>query len=73
MMNALKNLSVLSVLSLIGFAPVAAAEFETYPLDYFALRAVESNVTVSPDGEHLAMLRIIGKVVQTGRVVADVE
>ncbi len=61
MMKALKNLASLSVLSLIGFAPTAAAEFETYPLDYFALRAVETNVTVSPDGEHLAMLRIIGK------------
>ena len=29
-----------------------------YPLDYFAMRAVVSNVSVSPDGNHLALLKI---------------
>jgi len=32
---------------------------DPYPLEYFALREVTSNVTVSPNGEKLAMLRIL--------------
>lgn len=35
------------------------AEREPYPLEYFALREVFSNVSVSPDGKHLAMLKIL--------------
>ena len=38
-----------------------SAGLEPYPLEYFALRAVVSNVTVSPDGKHLAMLKILTK------------
>ena len=30
----------------------------SYPVDYFAMRAVVSNVSVSPDGKHLALLKI---------------
>ncbi len=37
--------------------PIFAAD--PYPLEYFALREVVSNVTVSPDGEKLAMLKIL--------------
>lgn len=48
---------------LFGFGSVhaASANAEVYPLDYFALREVVSNVTVSPDGERLAMLRILSR------------
>ena len=33
-------------------------DFEPYPLEYWAMRAVISNVAVSPDGNHLALMRI---------------
>ena len=36
-----------------------SAEPVVYPLEYFALREVVNNVSVSPDGERLAMLRIL--------------
>lgn len=39
----------------------SAALTEPYPIEYFALREVISSVTVSPDGERVAMLRIIGR------------
>lgn len=39
----------------------AGAEREPYPLEYFALREVFSNVRVSPDGKHLAMLKILSR------------
>ena len=32
-----------------------------YPLEYFAMRAVVSNVSVSPDGKHLALMKIQSK------------
>ena len=32
-----------------------------YPLDYFAMRSVISNVRVSPDGNHLALMKIATK------------
>lgn len=34
---------------------------EPYPLEYFALRSSMTNVTVSPSGDRLAMLKIIGR------------
>lgn len=37
------------------------ARAEPYPLDYFALREVVSNAQVSPDGKHVAMLRILSR------------
>ncbi len=40
-------------------AQFAAAENEPYPLEYFALREVVSNVEVSPDGKYVAMLKIL--------------
>ncbi|MDH3578592.1 MAG: prolyl oligopeptidase family serine peptidase [Gammaproteobacteria bacterium] len=40
---------------------LAATEVEPYPLEYFALREVVSNVEVSPDGKHVAMLKILSR------------
>lgn len=34
---------------------------EPYPLEYFALREVVNNATVSPDGEKVAMLKILSR------------
>ena len=34
---------------------------EPYPLEYWALRSVDSNVTVSPDGKRVAMLKILSR------------
>ena len=50
-------------LVLLGYGTVhlSAANAEVYPLEYFALREVVSSVTVSPDGERLAMLRILSR------------
>jgi dipeptidyl aminopeptidase/acylaminoacyl peptidase len=49
---------ILGVTLLPSFRAQAA---EPYPLEYFALREVMSNVAVSPDGERLAMLKILSK------------
>lgn len=38
-----------------------AAANGPYPLDYWALRAVVSNVEVSPSGDHIGMLKILSK------------
>ena len=35
-----------------------AAAIEPFPMDYFAMRAVVNNVSVSPDGKHLALMKI---------------
>lgn len=45
-----------AILSLTAIS--AAQAQEPYPLEYWALRDVISNVTVSPDGEHLALMKI---------------
>lgn len=51
------------VFFLIGFLLPGAglAQQEPYPLEYWALRAVISNVNISPDGEHMALLKIANK------------
>ena len=41
--------------------PKTAVKPEPYPLEYFAMRAVVSNVRVSPDGKHLALMKIESK------------
>lgn len=52
--------AVFCALALSGWSqPVLAEASEPYPLEYFALRAVTSNVTVSPDGKRVAMLKIL--------------
>jgi len=38
-----------------------ASANEPYPLEYFAVRSAVSNVSVSPNGEQLAMLRILSR------------
>lgn len=45
----------------VGALPAIAGDVEPYPLEYFALRAVVDNVTVSPDGKHVAMLKILSR------------
>lgn len=44
-----------------GAAPIGVADAEIYPLEYFALREVINNVTVSPDGTRIAMLKILSR------------
>ncbi len=44
-----------------GLAGTGAVTAEVYPLEYFALREVVENATVSPDGERLAMLKILSR------------
>ncbi len=60
-MSRQKNSRCACALALAGiiFSPVAAQEPEPYPLEYFALREVVNNVTVSPKGDKVAMLRIL--------------
>ena len=42
----------------IAVARPASAKTEPYPLEYWALREVMSNVQVSPDGKHLGLMKI---------------
>ena len=42
-----------------AWSPFEAKASDPYPLEYFALREVVSNVSVSPDGQKLAMLKIL--------------
>ena len=48
---------------LLGYGALHAAAIgaQVYPLEYFALREVVNNVTVSPDGERVAMLKILSR------------
>lgn len=39
----------------------ARAQVEPYPLDYFAIRDVISNVEVSPDGQYLGLMKLPAK------------
>ncbi|WP_078085428.1 alpha/beta hydrolase family protein [Microbulbifer mangrovi] len=55
-MKIIKGLAV--VLAMIVATQVIAKEAKPYPLDYWALRDVISNVSISPDGKHLALLKI---------------
>lgn len=49
--------SVVALALLFG-AQALAKTVEPYPLDYWALRDVISNVEISPDGKHVALLKI---------------
>ena len=46
---------------LFPFLVAPAVANEPYPLEYFALREVVSNVEVSPDGKRVAMLKILSR------------
>ncbi|MCV6620683.1 MAG: prolyl oligopeptidase family serine peptidase [Cellvibrionaceae bacterium] len=54
-MKTLK-LAQLLMLSLVVLGSAVVKAADPYPLDYFALRSAISNVEVSPDGKHVAML-----------------
>ena len=48
---------LIAIIGLSVFSP-AIAKTEPYPLKYWALRDVVSNVRVSPDGKYLALMQI---------------
>ncbi len=52
---------IFSISLIIGEGVHADSKKEPYPLEYFALRDVISQVNVSPDGKHLAMMKIATK------------
>jgi dipeptidyl aminopeptidase/acylaminoacyl peptidase len=58
--QTLTVLRLLLLLATITGVP-ALAGVEPYPLEYFAMRDVMSNVRVSPDGRYLGLLRSDGK------------
>ncbi|MEE4204034.1 MAG: prolyl oligopeptidase family serine peptidase [Halieaceae bacterium] len=51
-------MKMLRVLSLLLIAMTAPALADPYPLDYWARRSAISNVSVSPDGKRLGLLKI---------------
>ncbi|GAA5524643.1 dipeptidyl aminopeptidase BIII [Microbulbifer aestuariivivens] len=55
-MEIMRNLIV--ALAIMISLPGQAETSEPYPIDYWALREVISNVEVSPDGKHVALLKI---------------
>jgi dipeptidyl aminopeptidase/acylaminoacyl peptidase len=52
--------SFLFVLSVVLLAPVVAKD-DPYPLEYWALRSVVNNVSLSPDGERLSLMAIANR------------
>ncbi len=61
-MTIMTNTKALFALALSALvATPASATDDPYPLEHWALREVMSNVSVSPDGERLAMLQIVGR------------
>jgi len=52
-----RTILLLSLLPVVA-GGVATAQVDPYPLEYWALRDVINNVEVSPDGKHLALLKI---------------
>ena len=55
--SSLLNVTILAV----ALQVLPAQASEPYPLEYFALREVVNTVTVSPDGEKVAMLKILSR------------
>ena len=60
-MKALKILLVTVIIFTSFYSSQHAAADEPYPLDYFALREVISNVSMSPDGNKISLLKIPSK------------
>jgi dipeptidyl aminopeptidase/acylaminoacyl peptidase len=52
-------ITVLAAIFILGMPAQAAQKIEPYPLEEWAKRATTSNITLSPNGEKLAMLRIM--------------
>ena len=50
-----------AMMALVLLLPLGASAADPYPLEYFALRSAVSAVSVSPDGKHIAMLRILSR------------
>jgi dipeptidyl aminopeptidase/acylaminoacyl peptidase len=55
------NALTLAVMSIAIGSTIMTARAEPYPLEYFALRDVISNVRVSPDGNYLGLMKIPAK------------
>ncbi|MFM1571763.1 MAG: hypothetical protein ACKJRN_10090, partial [Porticoccaceae bacterium] len=53
--------AVLAALTIIGMPALAAEKIEPYPLEEWAKRSDIRNVSLSPDGEKLALLKIASK------------
>lgn len=49
---------IIAILVILFSAQVFSKAVDPYPLDYWALRDVISNVEISPDGKHVALLKI---------------
>jgi len=60
-MNFSTSFARLAIIVTITLSAGTAAAIDPYPLDYFALREVMSNVSISPDGKRLALLAIPNK------------
>ncbi len=56
-MNKIIALAFAAICAVSGLAS-APASAAPYPLEYFALRDVMSNVRISPDGKHLGLMKI---------------
>ena len=56
-LSSITNRIFVVALGLLFVAPVFASE-KPYPLEYWALRDVVSNVRISPDGDFLALMKI---------------
>lgn len=61
MFTTIRQIGIRTVLALIAASIPATSVAEPYPLEYFALREVVSNVEVSPDGKKVAMLKILSR------------
>ncbi len=59
-MNKIIALAYVAISAVSGLAAVPASA-EPYPLEYFALRDVMSNVELSPDGKYLGLMKIPAK------------
>jgi len=57
----MRDVKKLMAVFLLGVFFIGPAFSKPLPLDYFALRANVRNVIISPDGKHLALLRINSK------------
>jgi len=67
-MNDIKKLLV-SIVAVLIFAVPITVTAKVYPIEYWALRDVMTAAEVSPDGKHLAVLKIPNK---TGNAVIEV-
>ena len=55
------NMNKIIALAFLAISAGSIASAEPYPLEYFALRDVMSNVEISPDGQYLGLMKIPAK------------